>query len=58
MFIRGKNDATAFENYLIEKQDVDGIGFASAMGFVSFLDDFSLSVAEYMKQRATNGLPL
>lgn len=50
MFIReGKDDATAFENYLIEEQDVDGSGFASAMGFVAFLDDISQSVAEYMK---------
>ena len=50
MFIReGKDDATAFENYLIEEQDVDGSGFASARGFVSFLDDVSQSVAEYMK---------
>lgn len=50
MFIRGgQDDATAFENYLIEEQDVDGRGFASAMGFVSFLDDISQRVAEYMK---------
>ncbi|RID53956.1 hypothetical protein BRARA_G01314 [Brassica rapa] len=50
MFIRGgQDDATAFENYLIEEQDVDGSGFASAMGFVAFLDDISQSVAEYMK---------
>ncbi|KAF3554993.1 hypothetical protein F2Q69_00012353 [Brassica cretica] len=49
MFIReGQDDATAFENYLIEEQDV-GSGFASAMGFVAFLDDISQSVAEYMK---------
>lgn len=50
MFIRGgRDDATVFENYLIEEQDVDGIGFASAMGFVSFLDDISQRVTEYMK---------
>lgn len=50
IFIRGGQDgATAFENYLIEEQDVDGSGFASAMGFVSFLDDISQRVTEYMK---------
>jgi hypothetical protein len=50
VFIRGgRDDATVFENYLIEEQDVDGNGFASAMGFVSFLDDISQRVTEYMK---------
>lgn len=49
-FIRGgKDDATAFENYLIEEQDVEGTGFTSAMGFVSFLEDINRSVLEYMK---------
>lgn len=50
IFIRaGQDDATAFESYLIEEQDVDGSGFVSTMGFVSFLEDISRSVAEYMK---------
>ncbi|XAR60149.1 hypothetical protein NMG60_11033403 [Bertholletia excelsa] len=50
IFIRGgHDDATAFESYLIEEQDVDGSGFASVMGFVSFLEEISQSVLEYMK---------
>ncbi|XP_048233875.1 protein transport protein Sec24A isoform X2 [Ricinus communis] len=50
IFIRGgQDDASAFENYLIEEQDVDGNGFTSVMGFVSFLEDITQSVMEYMK---------
>ncbi|PNT42196.1 hypothetical protein POPTR_004G201800v4 [Populus trichocarpa] len=50
IFIRGgQDDASVFENYLIEEQHVDGSGFASVMGFVSFLEDVIQSVLEYMK---------
>ncbi|KAK9279753.1 hypothetical protein L1049_013435 [Liquidambar formosana] len=50
IFIRGgQDDSTAFENYLIEEQDVDGSGLTSVMGFVSFLEDITQSVLEYMK---------
>jgi len=50
LFIRGgQDDATAFENYLIEEQDVEGTSFTSAMGFVSFLEDINRSVVEYLK---------
>ncbi|KAI3523257.1 hypothetical protein L1887_01317 [Cichorium endivia] len=50
MFIRGgQDDASVFENYLIEEQDVDGSGFTSVMGFVSFLEEISQSVLEYLK---------
>lgn len=50
LFIRGgQDDATAFENYLIEEQDVEGSGLTSVMGFVSFLEDITRSVMEYMK---------
>ncbi|XP_022142397.1 protein transport protein sec24, partial [Momordica charantia] len=50
IFIRGgQDDATAFENYLIEEQDVDGSGLTSVMGFVSFLEDIKQSVLEYLK---------
>lgn len=50
MFIRGgQEDASLFESYLIEEQDVDGSGFANVMGFVSFLEEISQSVLEYMK---------
>ncbi|GAV70341.1 zf-Sec23_Sec24 domain-containing protein/Sec23_trunk domain-containing protein/Sec23_helical domain-containing protein/Sec23_BS domain-containing protein [Cephalotus follicularis] len=50
IFIRGgQEDATAFENYLIEEQDVDGSGLTTVMGFVSFLEDITQSVLEYMK---------
>jgi hypothetical protein len=50
IFIRGgQDDATVFENYLIEEQDVDGSGLTSVMGFVSFLEDITHSVLEYMK---------
>ncbi|GAB2233945.1 hypothetical protein Droror1_Dr00003175 [Drosera rotundifolia] len=50
MFIRGGHeDASAFENFLIEEQDVEGSGFTSIMGFVSFLEDIRQSVIEYIK---------
>lgn len=50
IFIRGgQDDASPFENYLIEEQDVDGNGFTSVMGFVSFLEDITQSVMEYLK---------
>ncbi|XP_010557420.1 PREDICTED: protein transport protein SEC23 [Tarenaya hassleriana] len=44
MFIRGgQDDPTAFENYLLEEQDFNGIGF------VSFLENVTQSVADYLK---------
>lgn len=50
IFIRGgQEDAAAFENFLIEEQDVDGSGLTSVTGFVSFLEDITQSVLEYMK---------
>ncbi|PON48187.1 Sec23/Sec [Trema orientale] len=50
IFIRGgQEDATAFENFLIEEQDVDGSGLTSVTGFVSFLEDITQTVLEYMK---------
>jgi hypothetical protein len=50
IFIRGgQDDATVFENYLIEEQDVDGSGLTSVMGFISFLEDITQSVLEYLK---------
>lgn len=50
-FIRGgHDDATSFENYLIEEQDVEGSGFTSVMGFVSFLDEVNHGVVEYMSK--------
>ncbi|GLT48714.1 hypothetical protein SLA2020_223220 [Shorea laevis] len=45
----GQDDATAFENYLIEEQDVDGSGLTSVMGFVTFLEDITQGVLEYLK---------
>ncbi|KAI3461288.1 hypothetical protein Pfo_017951 [Paulownia fortunei] len=51
IFIRGgQDDATAFENYLIEEQDVEGSGFTSVMGFVSFLDEINHDVVEYLNK--------
>lgn len=58
IFVReGQDDASAFDNYLIEEQDVDGSGFSNVlangynniMGFVSFLEEITQSVLEYMK---------
>ncbi|PIA28240.1 hypothetical protein AQUCO_07200115v1 [Aquilegia coerulea] len=50
IFIRGGHeDATAFESYLIEEQDVDGSGLTSVMGYVSFLEEIKRSVLEYIK---------
>ncbi|XP_054812670.1 protein transport protein SEC23 D [Prosopis cineraria] len=50
IFIRGgQDDASIFENFLIEEQDVDGSGLTSVMGFVSFLEGITHDVLEYMK---------
>ncbi|KAJ1440698.1 Zinc finger, Sec23/Sec24-type superfamily [Sesbania bispinosa] len=50
LFIRGgQDDASIFENFLIEEQDVDGSGLTSVMGFVSFLEDITQKVLEFMK---------
>lgn len=49
-FIRGgEDDTTAFENYLIEEQDVDGTGLTSVIGFVSFLEEITQQVLEYIR---------
>ncbi|GER33191.1 sec23/sec24 transport family protein, partial [Striga asiatica] len=45
-----QDDATVFENYLIEEQDVEGSGVTSVMGFVSFLDEINRDVVEYMSK--------
>ncbi|KAL1558235.1 Protein transport protein S23 D [Salvia divinorum] len=51
IFIRGgQDDATVFENYLIEEQDVEGSGFTSVMGFLSFLDELKQDVLEYINK--------
>lgn len=54
-FIRGgHDDATAFENYLIEEQDVDGSGLPSlSSGFVSFLEEVAKNVVEYLSWSIT-----
>jgi len=50
IFIRGgQDDASIFENFLIEEQDVDGSGLTSVMGFVSFLEDITQKVLEFVK---------
>ncbi|KAL4183100.1 hypothetical protein AMTRI_Chr11g96520 [Amborella trichopoda] len=46
----GQDDASPFEHYLIEEQDVDGTGLTNGMGFVSFLEDISRNVIECIKQ--------
>ncbi|XP_020578173.1 protein transport protein SEC23 [Phalaenopsis equestris] len=49
-FIRGGHeDSSLFENYLIEEQDVDGTGITSVIGFVSFLEEITRDVSEYLK---------
>ncbi|CAL9184453.1 unnamed protein product [Musa hybrid cultivar] len=48
MFIRGgHDDATAFENYLMEDKDVDGT--PSVTGFVTFLEEIASDVSENIK---------
>ncbi|CAL9762996.1 unnamed protein product [Musa acuminata subsp. burmannicoides] len=50
MFIRGgHDDATAFENYLMEDKDVDGSGIPSITGFVTFLEEIASDVSENIK---------
>nr|GEX32964.1 protein transport protein SEC24-like At3g07100 [Tanacetum cinerariifolium] len=59
IFIRGsQEDATLFENYLIEEQDVDGSGFANSMGFVSFLEEISQALREYCDKNYNQLLPI
>ena len=51
LFIReGQDDTTPFENYLIEEQDVEGSGYTSVMGFVSFVEDTNRSVWDYINE--------
>jgi hypothetical protein len=45
----GHDNAEPFEQYLIEEQDVDGVGLSNGMGFVSFLEQISRDILEYMK---------
>ncbi|XP_072965546.1 protein transport protein SEC23 D-like [Typha angustifolia] len=45
----GKDDTVAFESYLIEEQDVDGTGINTIAGLVSFLEDITRDVVEYLK---------
>lgn len=48
-FIRGgQDDATIFEKYLLEEQDVDEFGYPSKTGFVSFLEEITTTVKEYL----------
>ena len=45
----GQDDFSAFKNYLIEEQDVNGTGVASAMGFVAFLEEIIRDVVGVVK---------
>ncbi|KAK9170393.1 hypothetical protein Syun_002533 [Stephania yunnanensis] len=50
LFIKGgQEDATIFENFLIEEQDVFGTGLTSSTGFVSFLEEITRNVVDYVK---------
>ncbi|RWW74860.1 hypothetical protein BHE74_00017175 [Ensete ventricosum] len=50
MFIRGgHDDATAFENHLMEDKDVDGTGLPSVTGFFTFLEEIASDVSENIK---------
>ncbi|RRT74508.1 hypothetical protein B296_00003755 [Ensete ventricosum] len=50
MFIRGgHDDATAFENHLMEDKDVDGTGLPSVTGFFTFLEEVASDVSENIK---------
>ncbi|CAL9119198.1 unnamed protein product [Musa textilis] len=50
MFIRGgHDDATAFENYLMEDKDVDGTGLPSVTGIATFLEEIASDVSENIK---------
>ncbi|CAA7397033.1 unnamed protein product [Spirodela intermedia] len=52
-FIRGgQEDASLFESYLIEEQDVDGNELGGMTGFVAFLEEISRDVVQYLKQEA------
>lgn len=45
----GHDDVEAFERYLIEEQDVDGLGLTNGMGFVAFLDSIRQEAEEFLK---------
>ena len=52
-FIRGgQDDASLFESYLIEEQDIDGNAYAGVTGFVAFLEEISRDLIQYLKQEA------
>ncbi|KAF6996105.1 hypothetical protein CFC21_012492 [Triticum aestivum] len=53
MIVRGgQDDSSLFENYLIEEQDVDGSGYASGNGFISFREGIRNEVAEILKEES------
>jgi hypothetical protein len=45
----GHDDVEAFERYLIEEQDVDGLGLTNGMGFVAFLDSIRQEAEDFLK---------
>ncbi|KAG8085733.1 hypothetical protein GUJ93_ZPchr0010g7339 [Zizania palustris] len=49
----GRDDSTLFESYLIEEQDVDGSGFTTGKGFVSFRESIRLGAAEIIETEST-----
>ena len=48
----GQDDSSLFENYLIEEQDVDGSGYTSGNGFISFREGIRNEVAEILKEES------
>uniref|UniRef100_J3M7N0 Sec23/Sec24 trunk domain-containing protein n=2 Tax=Oryza brachyantha TaxID=4533 RepID=J3M7N0_ORYBR len=49
----GREDSTLFESYLIEEQDVDGSGFTTDKGFVSFRESIRQAAAEIIEAESS-----
>uniref|UniRef100_A0A0D9WH23 Sec23/Sec24 trunk domain-containing protein n=1 Tax=Leersia perrieri TaxID=77586 RepID=A0A0D9WH23_9ORYZ len=49
----GREDSALFESYLIEEQDVDGPGFTTGKGFVSFRESIRHAVADIIETESS-----
>jgi hypothetical protein len=48
----GKDDSTLFDSYLIEEQDVDGLGFTTGSGFIAFRESVRNIALEIIQEES------
>jgi hypothetical protein len=48
----GKDDSTLFDSYLIEEQDVDGLGFTTGSGFIAFRESVRNVALEIIQEES------